>query len=64
MAGSGGGCHWAAKPDRLQSVCSSHPASRRERQHFPKAAVPRELAHDEFMTLSISSSQTSGADHR
>jgi hypothetical protein len=23
MVGSGGGCHWAAKPDRLQSVSGS-----------------------------------------
>lgn len=24
MAGFGGRCHWAAKPDRLQSACGIH----------------------------------------
>jgi hypothetical protein len=39
MASSRGGCHWAAKPDRLQSVCSRLLAGSPERQIAPKAVV-------------------------
>ena len=31
MAGFGGGCHWAAKPDRLQSALCCHSIARAHR---------------------------------
>ena len=40
MAGFGGGCHWAAKPDRLQTVLCCRPPGQPERQQLAVSGDP------------------------